>query len=440
MEILSSKVRVSIGYQKRRETYVFNSYVNEYNLIQDSLNLFQIEVDDWEEWVLIIGETNSRARCSDHLRDGDSLTLVRKVKVDLSSCQLKKETIDILEEKEKEKEDEKEDEDENQESFTEANVYKPLLSRENSPNKKLSSKKGSISQTDDEINQSVKDEELPIKINIKDLESKSYSNRQMLKRELDKWCGQQRMGLIFKSQERELVDGTKISILYCDKKHKHGCSFTLEYRSDTKGNLYKLHKANNCHNHHLDKYDSRKTLDTKVMEKIKTFVSSTKSYLELANVVNKECKTNFHWRTVYYQAKKMEEEILGNPSEDANNFIKMLRKDANERNGFYSVELKNNQLINCCFMTRRMKNTLKYFSDVLIIDATHKINRFNMPLLDIVVIDNYGKTVTCFFALLSNLKQETYVWALEKFKSQLVQNPNVIFSDEEDALTNGNFI
>ena len=107
MEILSSKVRVSIGYQKRREPYVLNSYVNEYNLIQDSLNLFQIEADDWEEWVLIIGETNSRARCSDHLRDGDSLTLVRKVKVDLSSCQLKKETVNILEEKEKEKEDKK---------------------------------------------------------------------------------------------------------------------------------------------------------------------------------------------------------------------------------------------------------------------------------------------------------------------------------------------
>ena len=90
-------------------------------------------------------------------------------------------------------------------------------------------------------------------------------------------------------------------------------------------------------------------------------------------------------------------------------------------------------------MTTRMVSLANTFSDVLILDTTHKTNRFNLPLLDIIVINNLGRSCTCFVALLENQKKESILWALKAFKEKLTQTPKVIFSDEDEAIL-GNII
>jgi len=60
-----------------------------------------------------------------------------------------------------------------------------------------------------------------------------------------------------------------------------------------------------------------------------------------------------------------------------------------------------------------MKMLVNQFLGVIILDATYKINRFNLLLLlDIVVVDQFGKSKTCFIALLCNQKEESFIWAL----------------------------
>ena len=108
---------------------------------------------------------------------------------------------------------------------------------------------------------------------------------------------------------------------------------------------------------------------------------------------------------------------------------------------FFKVEKDNeNKFTSCCFMSKRMKRLIEYFSDVVIIDTTHKTNRFNLPLMDIVVVNNLGQPCTCYFALLKNQKFESYKWALNNFKSQIKRNPQVIFTDDEESLTKGIFL
>lgn len=82
-------------------------------------------------------------------------------------------------------------------------------------------------------------------------------------------------------------------------------------------------------------------------------------------------------------------------------------------------------------------NQLDYFSDVLIVDTSHKINRFNLPLLDIVSINNLGKTTTGFVGLLGDQTYKTFLWILQNLKDQMKKIPLAIFSDEEEALTKG---
>jgi len=125
-------------------------------------------------------------------------------------------------------------------------------------------------------------------------------------------------------------------------------------------------------------------------------------------------------------------------SQDAHEFSKMLEKDAQERVGYSQIETINGKLSSCYYMSLRMKKIAEIFSDVIIVDTTHKTNRFNMPLLDIVVINNLGHTVTIFLSLLGDQKQGSFLWALSKFKNHLKKEPGVIFSDDDEALVNGN--
>lgn len=62
-----------------------------------------------------------------------------------------------------------------------------------------------------------------------------------------------------------------------------------------------------------------------------------------------------------------------------------------------------------------------------------------MHLLDVVAINNLGRTVTCFVALLDSQKFEAFLWALENLKKNLRKAPTLIFTDEEESLCKGFF-
>jgi len=85
-----------------------------------------------------------------------------------------------------------------------------------------------------------------------------------------------------------------------------------------------------------------------------------------------------------------------------------------------------------------MVNLVNNFYDVIYLDATHKSNRFNLPLLDGAIINNLGQTSSCFWSLLSNHKHESYYWAMYHFKKSINVVPKVFFVEKEEALIQGN--
>jgi len=147
-------------------------------------------------------------------------------------------------------------------------------------------------------------------------------------------------------------------------------------------------------------YNCADSITPEILNRIKSLKPVTLSCTALTKAINEEFEKNFHVKTIYYQAKKIMQEDLGAPNEDANNFIRMLEEEAKNKDGFYQALIKENKLKNYCYMSKRMKDMVNYFSDVLIIDTSHKINRFNLPLLDIVCINNLGKTTTVFLGLM----------------------------------------
>jgi len=146
---------------------------------------------------------------------------------------------------------------------------------------------------------------------------------------------------------------------------------------------------------------------------------------------------NFHRYTINNQLNKLKTEEIGTATDDAKILIKMLKEECDKKGGFYKVQLDEEKFVGCSFMSKRMRKLLDYFNDVLIIDVTHATNRFNLPFLDVALVNNYGQTSICFFSLMQDQKYQSFEWCLKNLKSQLKRMPKVIFSDDEESLRKG---
>jgi len=279
-----------------------------------------------------------------------------------------------------------------------------------------------------------------VKVEITSIINDTFKDRDELREKLISWAASEKMDLNFRTQERINVDGTKISKLQCSKNEKLNCPFYLKYKFQPQEKTYKLEKYWDIHNHELNIFHSSEAITQEILDKIIFLKNSCKDYGELTKLINKQFKLNFHRKTIYYQIMKLKTKENGTLSEDSSKLIELLKEDSNRRNSHFDVQFENQIFKGFSFMTQRMISVVKHFYDVLIIDTTHGTNRFNLPLLDIAAINNFGKTITCFIGLLPDQKYESFVWALQNFKNQVNLCPTVIFSDEEEALRKGNLV
>ena len=90
-----------------------------------------------------------------------------------------------------------------------------------------------------------------------------------------------------------------------------------------------------------------------------------------------------------------------------------------------------------------MPESIKHLAqnpDVLLMDATYKTNRFNMPLVNTVGIDNCNRTFFISFAFMSGETDADYEWStqcnLELYQLHVptVDGPSIIATDVEQAL------
>jgi len=137
--------------------------------------------------------------------------------------------------------------------------------------------------------------------------------------------------------------------------------------------------------------------------------------------------------------KVIKEEQYGPITEDAEKLSKGLSKLHQEKKGFYCEKIDNKVLKSLFFMSNRMKILLGKFSDVVFIDATHKSNRFNLPLLDGAIINNLGQTCSCFWSFISDHTYNSYFWAIYQLKRIGNILPKLFVIDEEEALYQGFF-
>ncbi len=111
-----------------------------------------------------------------------------------------------------------------------------------------------------------------------------------------------------------------------------------------------------------------------------------------------------------------------------------------EERYFYKYQFDENMHVSHLFFAHSVSIQLlrKHF-EVLLLDCTYKTNRYRMPLLHAVAVDNFGGSFSVAFCFLRAETERDYIWAISALKSLYDREnirPKVIITDKELALRN----
>lgn len=316
----NQNIRAIVQFEQEKLAIVFDSSLKEQEFLQLCLNEFDLDPENWLNFEVINIQHDCKIKTPKYLRSEDEMLILRHKKrivvksKDISrmeSCNISKHYSDerlsleilssqediILSEIKYSKEDLEEEKVEKNEL---------LLNDSIEIDKKL---EGSLSSEEEEKEEEGIDKESDtsnedIEVNLdEEFTKQEYADREELKNQvIIQWGIKNLMKLNFRTRERILVqEETKVSMILCSKKDKFGCPFYLEFKTDINTKQYRLSSFWNIHNHKLEKYESAKSIDQKVLEKIKELKPLSKSNNELTKVINKTFGKMFHPQTIYYQ-------------------------------------------------------------------------------------------------------------------------------------------
>lgn len=263
-----------------------------------------------------------------------------------------------------------------------------------------------------------------------DFQSKEYADRDELNTEAKEWAHTHGFALVTKEGEKINREGIKTTSLYCNV---NGCKFFLRFKTNNKG-LYKLYSFDSEHSKH-EKIDYP-LIDSKVKTQISSLSSRVKSKTDLKEIINENCNSKLSYHQVYYQSQKVKDETYGKPSDDAKHLLLHLIENQHLKTHKFAFEKDTNsgELLKLIFVSKDMFQKYQIYHDVILIDSTLQKNKFNMPLISILGINEEGKTIIFGFSLLNNEKTESYKWLFRNFLQITKKQPNIIFSDEAEPI------
>ena len=200
------------------------------------------------------------------------------------------------------------------------------------------------------------------------------------------------------------------------------------------------HVENGQHNHppptYLQGQARRARLTQDEKEIVKTLrQSSFKVGAILEAIKNRNPDNVSNTKTIhnFLAGLKFKERDGRNPIQELFNLL-----DRHRYTFYYNMNPSTHCLENLFFAHPDSIRMFKAFPDVLLMDCTYRTNRFNMSFLEVVGMTSTNQTYCLGFVFMSDETQESYIWALEKFKVTLEGCilPRVFVTDREMALSN----
>ena len=217
------------------------------------------------------------------------------------------------------------------------------------------------------------------------------------------------------------------------KKSKNFCkayySFTEITRTDSTGQkeiLVELSKSIQTHNHHpliLNK------LNEQMEEDIKFFSRRTK-IVDIQKFLETKYGKTLNYQQIYFFFRKIHP-LFG--PKDCQFFINYLSK----KKAFYRFVSDSNEqhLCKLYFATESMRKNYSNYHDVILLDATYSLNKYQIPVVIFSGIAADSTNIILGIALVNDETLETYNWVLKQFfESHGEIFPTVLVSDQDRAI------
>lgn len=171
------------------------------------------------------------------------------------------------------------------------------------------------------------------------------------------------------------------------------------------------------------------------MDFIKGKVKKVQSIKE---IINKKFNTNFDFLQIRYRINKLLALSYGEADSDALRFVELCQKKKDEGQAFFEYQIcQNNKFKSAIYVSNVMQTYAEFFCDFVLVDTTYRRNRFNLPLVNVVGVNNLGKTIMLAFGMLNNETISSYTWFFRMLKHCWQKNPKVFISDEDESIHQG---
>ena len=202
----------------------------------------------------------------------------------------------------------------------------------------------------------------------------------------------------------------------------------FKLKSSTKGiRIFFFHSENSTHNHGPKTYQEISNI---MISQIMLFrrrrpISDIVNFLE-----HKNPGANLSYNKVYYQFRKLRP-LLN--EKDVHFFVSFLQG----KNAYIEtfIDSTNQHMCRLLFCTEIMQENYKKFGDIMLIDATYKTNKYQIPLVAFTGISSEAKNVLFGLCLPNDETYQSYKWALEMFFKNNRTCPKLIITDQDAALT-----
>ncbi|KAK7367097.1 hypothetical protein VNO80_09106 [Phaseolus coccineus] len=218
------------------------------------------------------------------------------------------------------------------------------------------------------------------------------------------------------------------------------CPFKLRAKALKKNERWVVKVMCGCHNHDLGEtlvvghsYAGRLSAEEKSI-----VIDMTKNMVEPRNILL-TLKDHNNETTIrhIYNARQAYRSSQKGPRTEMQNLQKLLEYD---QYVYWNRKVDGSDAISDIFWTHPDAiKLLSSFHIVLLLDNTYKVNRYRLPLLEIVGVTSTELTFSVAFAYLESEQVDNFTWALQKLRGLIVKDseiPPVIVTVRDIALMN----
>ncbi|SAL99343.1 hypothetical protein [Absidia glauca] len=238
---------------------------------------------------------------------------------------------------------------------------------------------------------------------------------------------------------------------------RNGCTYQIRFYRKKRSSQWTLSSLNTQHCNHptasrYSTYASHRRATPEQHELITQLIdsgSTDQQIVQVLNSHNRNCSSDCegHGAFVSKDIANMRTRFSG-VSISSNNSIKRFINSMESRG--YTFRLRtddNNKFVALYFTHERMIQRARQLSDVIIIDATYKTNKYKMPFVNMVGVSNLGRDFKSLAnfpiagAWISSENKASYQWVMEQLEATVFPEgsswrPGVTVTDQDQALMN----